>query len=689
MDEEEFSGLLASLSSGFGSGTSGGARSQPDSPSPSSGQQLSDRLLVMSSSSSGSVSPGSGVGGVGQGDQHCSSNSNRPRRHLPSPALAQAKSLLKLSRGSHAGHSFDVGDLAALHLQAMTSSPSAPIVSIASSSTTVAANCGGAGGRKLPVPGRHHLTTSTGHYNHHQQQHLHHHHSGSHLSLASAADALNEMDALIHHRSGPSPSSLMSSAAGAGALSGSNSSINSNSSNSRKLPVPPMVSTGGGVSGGGGGGGISQSRRLLPRPLSCDVPCYSDISSDFVLGGGGSFLSGSSANNNKNSSSGTSSSSSQQPNRNKNNHLFLSRPLSFDVCPPPDAELEEAATLLTPFHIDSTGSGSDPNLMRSSLGRGLMRQSSTTSCPSLMRPCRSPRSPNYHRSSNTTPSPLPPLSAASSLSSSQQFLQQFSQQQQQLQSALHQPLVATDVAFVGVSSINLVPSFLTPHPLIAPTSTQPSCSSVASSSSSSSSSNTAAVTAAAAAAAAIGTLPRPQTHYWPPPLIEQQSRSQNPINEVGGTVLIPSVGSAFRPPSSQNQQYHHHQYHQQHRQASLPPASMSDYLATVESLGLSNSAAVGCGGGVSGHQQQQLAAVLRRQRFQGGANGSISGSIQEYPASFQRLDWQRPSRSRPPARHNIVVAASAMTRYAQHALCTLLRIIMAKRSEVRRGEELQ
>ena len=615
MDDEEFSGLLASLSSGIGSG-SGGALSQPDSPSPSSSQHLSDRLLVLSSSSSGSASPGGGVGGGvvgGQGEQ------NRPRRHLPSPALAQAKSLLKLTRGSHAGHSFDVGDLAALHLQAMTSSPSAPVVSIAASTAATSS----AAGRKLPVPGRHHFT---GHYNHHQH---HHHHHSSHLSLASAADALNEMDALIHHRSGPSP--LMSNA---GALSGSNSSINSNSSSSRKLPVPPIVS-----SGGGGSGGMSQPRRLLPRPLSCDVPCYSDISSDFVPGGS-SFLSGTSVNKNN------SSSSSHQQQRNRNNHLFLSRPLSFD-CPPPDAELEEAATLLTPFHIDIGGSsssgGSDPNLMRSSLGRGLMRQSSTTSCPSLMRPCRSPRSPNYHSSSNTTPSPLPPpppLSFSQSMapSSSPQHFLQFSQLQQQ-----QQPLVTAESLS---SSVGLQLNTNTLVPFLAP---PPTCSLPSSSSGSPSSTSISSITAAAASTT-IG-LPRPQTHYWPPPLIEHPRSAQNAVGDsAGGQVLIPSVGSAFRAPLLQHQ----------HRQASLPPASMSDYLAEALNLSsdtaLTNAAVVG-GGGL----QQQLTSVLRRQRFQGGANGSISGSIQEYPASFQRLDWQqRPSRSRPPARH---YATSAMARY--------------------------
>lgn len=234
------------------------------------------------------------------------------RRHLPSPALAQATSILKMTQ-SYA--SFDLSDLAG-------SMPTSP-----SSNSTL---------RKLPVPK---VGTKLGHRSH------------SDLMMADVADAMEEMDALIRP------------------------ATNSPKLSSRKLPVPPVHPA------------VSQSRRFLPRPLSCDVPGPGDAEPV------PSFL---------NATSRTA--------------LLLCRPYSFDyTC---DDELDEAASM------SCGASGSDPTIDQGKRkSTGITRQSSTTSCPALVRPCVSPRSPKYQMSPlnggssagsgpnslTNTPSPLPAL----------------------------------------------------------------------------------------------------------------------------------------------------------------------------------------------------------------------------------------------------------------------------------------
>ena len=293
---------------------------------------------------------------------------HRPRRHLPSPALAQATSLLRLTQTY--GGSFDICDLSALHLS-LTSSPSAPVVS---SSVLHPAGLIGAAGRKLPVPGRAH------HLNHHNKMSSAvHHMSQSDLMMAGVADAMDEMDALIR----PSSGSASISASGGSVRDSPKLSL------SRKLPVPP-VSAAAKV--------INQSRRLLPRPLSCDVPCVSD--SDIAAGL---------------QSSAYLPTTSQ---RARSSQLY--RPYSFDYSSGAEAELDEDALLHQ--HQQQGNAGSDPSFLylEKQNRRSLIRQSSTTSCPALVRPCAlSPRSPKYRTdasslsgsvsSINTTPSPLPLL----------------------------------------------------------------------------------------------------------------------------------------------------------------------------------------------------------------------------------------------------------------------------------------
>ena len=296
---------------------------------------------------------------------------HRPRRHLPSPALAQATSLLRLTQTY--GGSFDICDLSALHLS-LTSSPSAPVVS---SSVLHPPGLIGAAGRKLPVPGR-----SAHHLNHHNKMSAVHHMSQSDLMMASVADAMDEMDALIR------PSSGLASISGTGGSVRDSPKL----SLSRKLPVPP-VSAATKV--------INQSRRLLPRPLSCDVPCVSDA--DIAAG---------------------LQSAAYLPTSQRARSSQLCRPYSFDYSSGAEAELEEAALLHEQQHQQQQGTaGSDPSLLylETQNRRSLIRQSSTTSCPALVRPCAlSPRSPKYRTdassfsgsvsggsSINTTPSPLP------------------------------------------------------------------------------------------------------------------------------------------------------------------------------------------------------------------------------------------------------------------------------------------
>ena len=205
----------------------------------------------------------------------------RPRRHLPSTALAQAKSLLKLQ--SYA--SFDISDLSG-HQPCITTSPSAPSV--------------GSSSRRLPS--------------------IHF----SHSDLMMASDFTSDEIGGVGTRS---------------MLYDRASSVKDSPklSSSRKLPAPPISAF-----------SLSQTRRLLPRPVSCDVPDTPDAPG--VTRG------------------------------------VLSRPFSFDFGPPLTFELDQR------------------------MSDGLIRQTSTSSCPALVRPCVSPRSPKFltaDTSVSTTPSPHP------------------------------------------------------------------------------------------------------------------------------------------------------------------------------------------------------------------------------------------------------------------------------------------
>ena len=393
---------------------------------------------------------------------------HRPRRHLPSPALAQATSLLRLTQTY--GGSFDICDLSALHLS-LTSSPSAPVVS---SSVLHPSGLIGAAGRKLPVPGRAH--------HHHNKMSSVHHMSQSDLMMASVADAMDEMDALIRPSSG---------SASIGARDSPKLSL------SRKLPVPP-VSAATKV--------INQSRRLLPRPLSCDVPCVSDADIASGLQSAAAYL----------------PTTSQRARSSQ-----LCRPYSFDYSSGAEAELEEAALLHQQHQQQQQGTaGSDPSLLylETQNRRSLIRQSSTTSCPALVRPCAlSPRSPKYRAdassfsgsvsggsSINTTPSPLP---------------------------LLHPSLSTTDpTAYVptGVLVPFTTPSHHTALPL-----------SIVSSQ----------------AVGTAGIIP-PRPYLWP-----TTATHENP------SLMIPSTGSAFRAPP----------LGPQYRQASLslPPSGLDPALDTT------------------------------------------------------------------------------------------------------------
>ena len=460
---------------------------------------------------------------------------HRPRRHLPSPALAQATSLLKLTQTYG---SFDICELSGLHLS-LTSSPSAPVVS---SSGLI-----GAAGRKLPVPGRthtnHHKMSTSGHF------------SQSDLMMAGVADAMDEMDALI--RSG---SASMGTVSSVGSGGGAGSVRDSPKLSSRKLPVPP-VSAATKV--------INQSRRLLPRPLSCDVPCVSDAElSAAGLQPSSSYLS--------TTSSGQRASSQ------------LCRPYSFDYSSAAEAELEEAALMQ-----QHGAANSDPSLLYQETSHGrrsLIRQSSTTSCPALVRPCvLSPRSPKYRTdassfngslssgsSINTTPSPLP---------------------------LLHPSLTATSADPAAYVPTGAFVPFMTTQPAshhtalpssaVLPNSNVGSC-------------------------GIAGIIP-PRPYLWP-----QSSAASAHEN---ASVMIPSVGSAFRAPP----------LGAQHRQASLslPPTSAGFGPALDSTL-----------------------SALRRHRYHDVGDGSsLSGSMHATEYSHYRLDMQRPSRSRQPVRNSLALAA--------------------------------
>ncbi|EFX89498.1 hypothetical protein DAPPUDRAFT_95214 [Daphnia pulex] len=486
---------------------------------------------------------------------------HRPRRHLPSPALAQATSLLRLTQTY--GGSFDICDLSALHLS-LTSSPSAPVVS---SSVLHPSGLIGAAGRKLPVPGRpqHHQQ----HHNNKMSSAVHHHMSQSDLMMASVADAMDEMDALIRPSSG--------SASVIGARDSPKLSL------SRKLPVPP-VSAATKV--------INQSRRLLPRPLSCDVPCVSDADIAAGLQSAAAYL-----------PVGTSQ-------RARSSQL-CSRPYSFDYSSGAEAELEEAALLHQQHqrHQQQQGSiaGSDPSLLylETQNRRSLIRQSSTTSCPALVRPCAlSPRSPKYRTadassfsgsvsggsSINTTPSPLP---------------------------LLHPSLLSTTDPTAYVPTGVLVP-FTTPshHHTALPLSIGSS-----------------------QAVATAGVIIPPRPYLWP--ATAAAAAAATIATHENPSLMIPSTGSAFRAPP----------LGPQYRQASLslPPSGL-DPPPPLDTVNNTNT--------TSSTSASTTSLAMRRHRFHdvGDGGGSFCGPFGEF--AHYRLDMQRPSRSRQPVRNSVILAAS-------------------------------
>lgn len=382
--------------------------------------------------------------------------------------------MLKLTQ-SYA--SFDLSELSAG--VSMTTSPSAPTVATSGNP------------RKLPVPK---VGAKAGHRSH------------SDLMMADVADAMEEMDALIRPSSG----------------------VNSPKLSSRKLPVPPVSAA----------AVISQSRRFLPRPLSCDVPAPGDAEPAAASAAGPpmpGFL-----------STGATSRTA----------MLLCRPYSFDYTCDPSAELDEAASMFFPRRTGAA-CGSDPTLaidqtkpLRKS--SGLTRQSSTTSCPALVRPCASPRSPKYQSNA----SPLNGASAAGSAASS------LTNTPSPLPPALH----AQD------------PSAFVPAGILVPLAPSPSsltCSSPVSSSTS--------------------TSPRPTFYYG----AGLASLSPNPT-----PVLIPSARSAFRAPQLAA--------HQRTTSLSLPTAEDGTSALAAAARRHRFHVQHAATGGVSVHDAGYRVAVLQR-----------------------------------------------------------------------------
>ena len=263
----------------------------------------------------------------------------RPRRHLPSPALAQAKSLLKLQSFA----SFDISELSGHHLSSISSSPSAPVVS----SSAVAGASALAAGRKLPIPRDR---------------------PGSSISCMSSCSSASSIH-FSHNdlMAGDFGDDVMGMAA---AAAGSRSMARDSpkpACGARKLPAPPISAI-----------SMNQTRRLLPRPMSCDVPDVADLIGPAAT------------------------------------RALLSRPFSFDFASD-DVELH-ALNCAAELQRDSQSHQHPPPLSDYlSVRSGLIRQSSTSSCPALVRPCLSPRSPKFRTvdayssslstSLSTTPSP--------------------------------------------------------------------------------------------------------------------------------------------------------------------------------------------------------------------------------------------------------------------------------------------
>ena len=206
----------------------------------------------------------------------------RPRRHLPSPALAKATSHWKLQ--SHST-SFDVAAAADAdsHVPYITSSPSAPLVywsgssnsangicsSSSSSSISISSN---SNGRKLPVPGKRPAKLQSA-------KSLDPGFRASYLTSRSDDRVVSD-SSFVDGQPIWYGSLVEMDTAAAAAVTSANSSTASPSptyksvstatgrmcdspkmSLSRKLPAPPVSAAG--LTGA--------NRRLLPRPLSFDV----------------------------------------------------------------------------------------------------------------------------------------------------------------------------------------------------------------------------------------------------------------------------------------------------------------------------------------------------------------------------------------------------------------------------------
>ena len=297
---------------------------------------------------------------------------SRPRRHLPSPALARASSQLK----SHSHFtSFDIDELGTPLL--ISSSPSAPVVSSTSLNSGGSSSGNGianTSGRRLPVPGKLQSCKSL---------------DPNYSTSRFLSRSKERIDGHVESQS-PSPGSIdtynlnmsPSPVYPADNFKAVNSRMcESPKLSSRKLPVPPVSAI-----------AINSVRRLLPRPLSCDVPSEADCL--FV-----------------------------------NNHHFIPRPLSFDYTE--DSEIvkmaESSGTVRRP---GSSGfqllhGGSDPTLQENlrpasssaSISSSLSShqthhfgQLTTGSCPTLVRPYVSPRSPKMWSLVDSCCSSPPPLS---------------------------------------------------------------------------------------------------------------------------------------------------------------------------------------------------------------------------------------------------------------------------------------
>ncbi len=258
----------------------------------------------------------------------------RPRRHLPSPALARAHAQFK----SHANFtSFDAdAERRAVFQALITSSPSAPVFGVvvggssgaSSSSSSSSCSTSSTGNRRLPVPGRlpsyrsldppsasdgvgggvgsifggvHYMAPKTSLslspspvlcYGRRPDSPKYGGPSASvsasvspvmcgYAGVPAAASAPPPTTATLGHRRGdspklsaPFPSAPFPSASASLGRRGDSPKLSA----ARKLPAPPLASS-----------ALKSSRRILPRPLSCDVPPPTppDLGVLVASGGGG------------------------------------------------------------------------------------------------------------------------------------------------------------------------------------------------------------------------------------------------------------------------------------------------------------------------------------------------------------------------------------------------------------------